>query len=136
MVDGQWVSLCNSNGEGVWIGQPTTSGTHTFSLADILPNDGYCYEIKVYFQANRQDNSNANSMVFTYTYKTALDVDPMRGVAVCVQGGTTTNDPTAAIDTGVMIVYPNRQIAVKINGTTLKNSYFTLEGYRRLGTNV
>ena len=136
MVDGHWVSVCKTNGEGVYIGQPTAVGTHTFSLADVLPNDGYCYEIKVYMQANRQDNNNANSVVYTYTYKTAQDVDPMRGVCVCLQGGTTSTDPTAAIDTGIMVVYPNRQVTIKINGTALTKMYFTMEGYRRIGTNA
>lgn len=127
--DGPWLILGNKN---VTITNTKDFGSYTYNIANILPNDGHSYEVKLFiYGQNSATNTNnigiaiSGSVMPTSLYST--------GEISLVTDGCS----EAASICGNIIVNSSRDVYVLIDGTNKeKNSFSEIQikitGYRRL----
>jgi hypothetical protein len=129
-IDGQWVILGNNN---IRISTATTFGNYTYNINNILPNDGYNYEVKIliYGQNATTNSSNIGVAVSGLVMPNSLY---NAGEVILVTDGAA----QAASTCGNIIVNASRNVYVYISGSNEENNYFSelgisIMGYRRLG---
>ena len=118
--DGQWVTTYTPLTTATAI----TSGVVYLDLTDILPSDGFNYEITGYWKISRDDTGGTDSQcrIYNGTYRTA---------DVHVDG----NNQRAVTAFTTVIDITRKNLGYEIYANALGTGYLILTGYRRLGTN-
>lgn len=129
-LDGQWTILKNNN---VKISTTTKFGNYTYNIANILPNDGYSYEVKV-FVYGQNATTNVGNIGVALSGSTMPNSLYNAGEICLVTDGS-----AQAVSTcGNVIVSPSRNIYVFIGGSNEASNSFSelsisITGYKRLG---
>ena len=126
MVDGQWVYLPTSTSKfATW----KTSGTKTFDLSSLLPNDGFNYECL--FQTSFYSNSKRVRVMIGTDLSIVDTTTALNWVyAGSSSDGGGSGTINLAVGLGRYVQYYSD--AAPSGGTF----HFALRGYRRLGTNT
>lgn len=115
--DGQWVNVGGNH-----LNTSTAVGTYTADLSEILPSDGYDYELLVGVTVNGQQST------FSATW-VGSDICGLMQVGGC--SGSTAD----SINTFIIPVGQGRYLTKEVRQVAPSNCYLTLWAYRRLGTN-
>ena len=102
-----------------------------YSLANILPNDGCNYEVKVSSRARTGTASGNNINIKIGNNTSSASAPP-----VCYRTQTRTSNYEHAGGNAIVFINSDRRITIANNGNaTASNVGLYLESYRRLGTN-
>ena len=127
-INGEWIK----SNTRLWGGNMTAGQVVTVSLADIIPNDGYDYEIQLCDWINTGTTSGNEVKIFIYPTTSAS------GDRICIDK-VRTRTASSRFSSGNAIIpikANNRNITIK-NETSVTSGicgFFILE-YRRIGTN-
>ena len=127
MVDGQWVNRFETLASNLSMGYQVTK---TFDLSNILPNDGYNYEVMFTITAVT-GSANGNCA------EIGAQSDILRGTNRVAQTITRTSATMQTSSSFILPVGGRRLIEVwQIHNSTCTLSFLRTIGYRRIGTNL